>query len=424
VAGIYAFKVLMEKRKYLNETPLEETDTVTESDETTPWLVGWVATCIIIVVGAALLYLPYYLDMESPVSGIVPWDGDSTRFFHYFVIFGVFLFVGLSFVIMLFRQNRDRFSWLSGLWLLLAFLVIFIPWLVWVIASTITDRDVSVGGTFAHILPSIVILCLIIYVIGRTIKYGEKSDSSAVFAFWLFFAGVLFVMGCELFRVDDSFGRMNTVFRFYFQSWVLFAISSAFGVYYVARYWRVSGLIGRIVRGTWWAVLVVLILAALAYTGAAIPNRANAFVGYATLDGLAFLQRYHPDEAQAITWLNDNISGAPVILEAPGICYSDHGRVSAYTGLPTVLGWKQHEETWRSSDFDDLIQQRYDDIRYMYQSEDFDQVAPLLEKYDVSYIYVGRLERQDFGTEITTKFDVWFDVAFRNDGVTIYKVNE
>ena len=46
------------------------------------------------------------------------------------------------------------------------------------------------------------------------------------------------------------------------------------------------------------------------------------------------------------------IEGQPVVLEANGDSYSDYERVSAMTGLPTVLGWYVHEWLWRGDPAD------------------------------------------------------------------------
>ena len=48
----------------------------------------------------------------------------------------------------------------------------------------------------------------------------------------------------------------------------------------------------------------------------------------------------------------------------------------------------------------------------------------LLEKYDVTYIYVGHLEREQYGMDVGEKFGDFMDVVFENEGVTIYQVGE
>jgi uncharacterized membrane protein len=75
---------------------------------------------------------------------------------------------------------------------------------------------------------------------------------------------------------------------------------------------------------------------------------------------------------------------------------------------------------WRGSDFPE----RQEDINLIFNSEDIDLVEKLLAKYNATYVYVGHLERAQYGDEVATKFAAFMDVAFENEGVTIYKVRE
>ena len=42
-------------------------------------------------------------------------------------------------------------------------------------------------------------------------------------------------MGVEIVRQKDDIGRMNTVFKFYMQAWMLFGVSTAFGLAVLGR---------------------------------------------------------------------------------------------------------------------------------------------------------------------------------------------
>jgi uncharacterized membrane protein len=242
------------------------------------------------------------------------------------------------------------------------------------------------------------------------------------------FTSLLLIYGCELFYINDGwFGRMNTVFRFYYQSWVLLAMSSAFGLYYIFRHWKVSRVSGRIVKSIWCGVVVLLIIGALLYPVAATVSRTNAFSANPTLDGLAYLRASDPLEYEAISWLNVHVDGAPVILEAVGDDYTNYGRVSELTGLPTVLGWEQHEQIWRGwtmGGSDDSTLGRSDDVKSIYQSSDIEQVKALLSKDNVSFVYVGSLERSSYGSDAGKSCASFMEVVFQNAEVTIYKVTK
>ncbi|HUU63282.1 MAG TPA: DUF2298 domain-containing protein [Dehalococcoidia bacterium] len=384
------------------------------------WLKGWLALSLIMVVGVFLLYLPFYLTFENPVSGILPWRGPDTRLFHYLIIWGLFLFIGISFALAQIRSGLRSISWRTICSISVAILLL---WIIWAIVVMATGGGSSIWGKLGHLVPLLILLGLITLAIVRRIKEADNDNLGAIFTLLLFFAALLLTIGCELFYVGDVFGtRMNTVFRFYFSAWVLFAIASAFSLYYLHRSWKVSSFSARLVKFSWWGVLIILVIYSFIYPITATWSKTNTFSASPTLNGLAWLQRSHPEEFEAVTWLNNNVDDAPVIVEAPGGEYTDYGRVSTYTGLPAILGWETRQWVWRGSDR--YFAGRRGDIDKIYKGEDLNEVEAILEKYGVAYIYVGRLEREMYGAEVGEGFEDFMDVVFENDGVTIYKVRE
>ena len=88
----------------------------------------------------------------------------------------------------------------------------------------------------------------------------------------------------------------------------------------------------------------------------------------------------------------------PVTLEANGDSYTGYERVSSSTGLPTILGWYVHEWLWRSDPAD--LNEKSADVETIYTSTDADQVRQLLEAYEVSYLFIGSMERERPNTEL------------------------
>ena len=138
-----------------------------------------------------------------------------------------------------------------------------------------------------------------------------------------------------------------------------------------------------------------------------------------TLDGLAFLQQNNPGEYAAIQWLRDEAPWGRIV-EAVGDDYSDFGRISSSTGLPTVLGWKGHELQWRSST--PSFNSREDDVRTIYSSDDLSEVFELLAGYDIRYVYLGPRERRIYGGGNLAGADEFLIAVFDQDGVIIYQV--
>jgi len=242
----------------------------------------------------------------------------------------------------------------------------------------------------------------------------------------------------EFFYLMDNFMvRMNTIFKFYFQGWVLMAVASAFAVYYLsspphpiaADGNRLSPL-GRGSKGgqaVRWAALAgfwVLFGVGMVYPVLGNFSRAGRFDHRPTLDGTAYLATLEPDDYAAIAWLNENVTGAPVILEKPGAggtSYAYEGRVSALTGLPTLLGWAGHEGQWRGNY--DVQGAREPDIATIYNTLDTEQALTLLDKYGITYVYVGLLERSEYDPRGLEKFGRFAETVYQNDSVVIYRIS-
>jgi uncharacterized membrane protein len=171
----------------------------------------------------------------------------------------------------------------------------------------------------------------------------------------------------------------------------------------------------RIVTGTLAALLVAM--------GLVYPILALSTVGdwsHPTLNGAAWVAQSAPDEYAAIQWLNQNVADSPVILEAPGQSYHpEQSRIAAFTGLPTVLGWGGHELQWRGNY--DEAGRREPDLNEIYTTRSPQETLTLLDKYAISYVYVGPAERAMFPAASLSKFDTLMEVVFKQGNVTIYR---
>jgi uncharacterized membrane protein len=219
-----------------------------------------------------------------------------------------------------------------------------------------------------------------------------RLSPSVLFVFLLIFIGVALTLSVEFVYLRDVFNtRMNTVFKFYFQGWVMMACASAYGVWWLLN--RGDKVIGAVGKYIFLALAGLLIVAGMFYPVFAFDDRVNGFKGSLkpNLDGTSVLAQRSPDDWAAITWLNQNISDAPVILETPGGSYAYEGRISALTGLPAVLGWSAHEDQWRGS----YLEQgkREPDIAAIYTSRDDQKTLDLLHKWNIKYVILGETER-------------------------------
>ena len=68
--------------------------------------------------------------------------------------------------------------------------------------------------------------------------------------------------------------------------------------------------------------------------------------------------------------------------------------------------------------------QRKQDLDTIFKSTDQRQVLSTLAKYRATYLFVGQSERDTYGRQGANldRFGQFMDVAFRQGGVTIYRV--
>jgi YYY domain-containing protein len=193
--------------------------------------------------------------------------------------------------------------------------------------------------------------------------------------------------------VSDSYGeemrRMNTVFKCFMGAWPLLALGGAL-LLPLALATRHARVFVRI-------VVVFVLVGALAHPLAAIVFRAKWTGALDGLDGLRWMSREAPGDRDAIFWLRSHAVEDAVLAEATGNAYTDYGRIGAATGIPTVLGWENHEGLWRGGRSVAETTARKEALRAIYSSEDSQAVFDLLHRYKVRYVFVGALEKRDFG---------------------------
>ena len=251
-----------------------------------------------------------------------------------------------------------------------------------------------------------------------TVLLGLMLPDLAALLFALCAIGLILMP--EVIYVKDIYGgehyRANTMFKLTYQAWILFAI--------VMGYALIRILAGSMKTACVLAsVCTALLLLTLGYMPRGIMDWfGNIFDPSLRIgtDASVFVdESFHTDFA-AITWLNNEVKGRPVCLEAPGDSYSTRERVSVATGLPTVAGWYVHEWLWRGDP--DAVSERNKDIEAIYTSGDEKLVKSLIEKYNITYIYIGTQERQAYYNSITDVFLQGLGEVVFSDGEYTYIV--
>jgi YYY domain-containing protein len=373
-----------------------------------------------------LLYLPFYIGFRSQAGGLAFNVLVKTQLHQFLIMFGPFLLAIAGFLMADGEKWAGRWrELLQGRGLAVVVMGTLILTLVILMGFWVSVLLVGLGA----------LACLRLWTLVEAREGDEHEGEKPVATFdgrrWalsfvllLVIAAMGLTLAPEFVFIRDTFNsRMNTVFKFYFQAWVFLGLASTFAVFYLLegrRTGRGATAIAKAGRYLWAAGTAALIAAGMVYTFTAIYTRANGFSTSPNLDGLAHVREHEPGEYAAVAWLNDDVDGTPVLLESVGGSYSAFGRVSARTGLPTVLGWGGHQLQWRGNYDESGLREPL--VEEVYSTHDLSRASSLLDEYDVTYVYVGELERGRYPDPMAlNKFSAFMDVVYEDQGVTIYR---
>jgi YYY domain-containing protein len=396
---------------------------------------NWVARAAIalIAVGflyelASLLYLPFTTWYSQAYGKINEWTGSHTPLSSYLTQWGLFLFIIVAWLV-----------WETREWMAVtpvSHLSKLRDYALWI--------EIGIAAVFA----------LLVFFGIQNARAGFLALPLAAWAGILILRpnmpdikrGVLLMIGTalvltlavEIVVLVGDIGRMNTVFKLYLQAWMLLAVSAAaaFGwLMDVFPFWRFRW------RTIYQSGLYVLIAGAFLFTLTAstdkISDRMNPDAPH-TLDSMTYMKTtQHWDgnmmdlgeDYLAIRWMQDNVKGSPVIVEANCTEYRWCTRFTIYTGLPGVVGWNWHQRQQRGHvSFD--VQQRVDEIGIFYTTKEIQWALDFLKKYQVKYIVVGQLERNVYpNTDILNglmKFEQYngkyWKTVYHDANTNIYQV--
>lgn len=237
-------------------------------------------------------------------------------------------------------------------------------------------------------------------------KFLGTMKEADLFMFVLGLCAIGLTLMPEVIYVKDiyegAYSRANTMFKLTYQAYIMYGIVMGYALMKLF----VQGK--KVIRSC--SVVIFFFFAlTLGYFG----NASKAWFGeygnadtYKGLDATSFMETECYADYEATNWLSDNVEGTPVVLEANGDSYTFYERVSTITGLPTVLGWRTHEWLWQSEangEFPAIVGEREEDVRTFYTNTDINVAQELIDKYDISYIYIGKCEYEKF-PEMNTDF--------------------
>jgi len=408
-----------------------------------------------LTIAGVLVYLPWYPTFSSQAGGVLPNLIFPTRLVQFLIMFGplilpIFIWLIKTAIV----EHRIEKKGIPILVAVLIPLGLFLLSLLLGVAAyaVIKDDPVLSGDVFSHLgvlssvpdeafkevmsaafqrrltNPGTVITlgamlffstALLLRVKSKPTALKPDADRTWIFVILLIAIGTLLVLGPEFVYLKDQFGyRMNTIFKFYYATWIMWAIAAA---YATIKLWpeKWNGLV--VLR----SLVILPLVIGLMYPVLAIWTKTNRFSSTSgpTLDGLAYLEDRNPGEYEAIQWIQDHLSGG-VVAEAITIrsSYTGYARVSTYTSLAAVLGWPGHESQWRGGSEEQGA--RLSDIEKLYSTRSWQEAQQIVERYGIDYIYIGPLERSTYTPMDDRKFTAFMEPIFENGEVTIFATKE
>ena len=407
---------------------------------------------LLVGISGVLMYLPYYIGFSSQAGGILPNLTSPSRGVHLWVFWGTLWLPLLAYLVYLWRREKTPGRPLGrgllvgggivmGLWLLSILLTVLIagalpflerinpglqgvsqtmlaaigaPDVTALLVESMRRRWAAAGGWLTLIVVFGGIAGLL-WPPGKQSQDTKQVQRSPAltFSLLLMLLGTLLVAGPEFLYLRDLFGtRMNTVFKFYIQAWLMWSTMAAFG----------SAVLLQRLRGIWagsYRVALVAVLAiGLVYPVVGLLTKTNGLRpggGY-SLDGTQQGAYISLADATAAHWLEDAPRG--VLVESVGGSYSGHGRIAAHSGNPTLLGWDFHQIQWGRDG--GLVNTRRNDVQRLYSTPSWEEALLILDRYLIRYVYVGALERSTYLVN-EGKFQNNLTTVFQEGEVTIYE---
>ncbi len=297
-------------------------------------------------------------------------------------------------------------------------------------------------------------------------RRGRSADTGALCALLLTATGLAILAGTQVIYLKDFMQggdayRMNTLFKFFSQVWVLWGVAAAIALpqifarlpwpftrrYTITVHGQKSSALAKarsfitVAFGYAWAfVFLLLFLASLAYPLWGTPARlAHRFPGWrpeiGTLDGMAYMENgvyYWPDgdnaielryDWEAIQWLLANVRGNVVVVESAQVDYYRAGgtRVASLTGLSGLMGMHEGEQRYGQ-----LVDERRGWLNEFWNTDDIGRIQQLIAELGIGLIYVGQLERHQHPDAVDRLAQLEatgsLQTIYQNQKVTIYAV--
>jgi YYY domain-containing protein len=420
----------------------------------------------VVAATALVLYAPYFLTAQSQASGIVPNLFNPTRLGQFVAMFATALLALIALLIVAWHAIRPNWRQVAAsVGLVYGLPILFLLASIVVVTNTDAGKEVlarmplpedapgyvaMIGERWAAQLWTFVLVGGLLGLVAaaawaqlreagqgagespQTRRTAPETDADLgrratgagdplLFVLFLAGIGLLLVYAPEFVFLRDNFGtRMNTIFKFYYQAWLLFGLAGAYTISVALGTWRGWRSAPAILS----ILALVLGVTSSIYLVAGAYSKTMGFSGQPTFDATAYLVNGGQNELVALRWIRANTQPDDLVVEGKGASYrADLSRISTMTGRPTLLGWDGHEAQWRGKRYAEMAEGRAEALETIYRGGTAEQLRQHIDAWGIDYIYVGPAERMQYG--ITPAVEALLrqvtDQVFESGDVRIYR---
>ncbi|MDX2163105.1 MAG: DUF2298 domain-containing protein [bacterium] len=419
-----------------------------------------------------VFYLPFLIGFRSQLGGILPNVQFPTLFTQFFTHFAPLLIILALYLIVESWRAGIRFNRSAGLiaagvalggLLMLMLVLVALASAIPALRGVVLDFIEANGGTetvvtlliikrLSHGITALVLAAGLVLVVGRLLprllpipqEVEQPAAARAVityppatgFVLLLIGAGIMLTLIPEFVYLRDNFStRMNTVFKFYYQAWVMWGAASAYALYVL-----LADTQGRQLntgfRFLFGGAAAVAITGGLVFTIFAVYTRTVVEPGRhtfpeddpaLTLDGGSSFVRaglVSADDFAAVECLSALVQGDDaVVVEAVGGSYGwGYGRVGTLTGIPVLYNWGGHQSQWRGATFGQIAGNKEADIEALYTDPTWNRARAILAQYRIDYVFFGTNERRKYDAD-ETKFRDNLQIVCETGSTRVYQVD-
>ena len=362
----------------------------------------------------------YFITSDSNISyPFISFNYITTRPIHLIYVWIIPLSIIIPLLYFMFHENFYTKSKLSLFKTKsnLLFISLFIATsIIWAIVNMVISEQ-----SLAQLLLSLIffyifylpLFFLIYHLITKTIK---NNDVLKLSYYLLLFTAFILLYLSELFYVKDIFGnRMNTIFKFHYQVWIVFSITSGISLKFLLEYNLRN--ITRIILSISFLILATsnIYFVTASYL-TKIKESSNLNPNLSSINQL----ENDTNKYELIKYLRLNSNHNDVIIEKQGKSYTNDSQISSESRIPTILGWVGHQLQWRSNHSD--IYNREEDIDTFYISNDSQEIINIINKYSITMIILGPNEIEKYNINSLNKFLNISEIIYKNNDYTLLKV--